>query len=384
MMGLPAGPGGTSSTTYKNVTLDIAFAAYLFTNPSGYPANGANLYGLQFENFSDVSTVIQYVQSQQGKAKISFGGASYATPFYPNYFISQTTAQGGWPANIDYLAQNVAGVLNYNYGTGQSPLFFDGVDFDIEDPQPYTINGLPYSAADFAADLLRFLTKVRQGLKTGQTISITIPAQGWGQYWQYLAQLVNNATTNVGESTVQVVDYINFMEYDIWVNQDIQAPNQEERYASQISADLLTYTSSTNEAPPTNWALGWGINPAKIQLGLMPANDDTAQNMTVGNSAKLASLATTSQYGVPLYGVMIWDLDRDALTDLNPNTPTNPTTLPPNAYTFSQAIREALANPQKVNKLNRLYKKLLKNRGYYNDTFPPQSAKQYPPLHGAP
>lgn len=384
LQGLPPGPNGSSSDSYNNVTLDMAFAAYLFTAPSGYPSNGANLYGFQFENFSDVANVIQFVQSHKGKAKISFGGASYAAPFYPNYFISQTTAAGGWPNNIDYLAQNVAGIVNYNYGSADNPLKLDGVDFDIEDPQPATINNFSYSAQDFADDLMVFLTKVRQQIDADRKISITIPAQGWGQYWQYLAQKCNDATTVVNGQTVQVVDYINFMEYDIWVNPEIDAPNQEDRYAKQIIADLVTYTSSTAESPPSNWAPGWGLNPAKIQLGLMPANDDTGQNMTVANAGKLASISTQNEFGAPLYGIMIWDLDRDALTDLNPNTSTNPSTLPSTPYTFSQTIREALANPGSPNKLLRFLHLTGKKKARCHFSFPSLSQRRFPPMHGAP
>jgi hypothetical protein len=384
LQGLPPGPNGSSSETYQGVTLDIGFAAYLFTAPSGYPANSANLYGFQFQNFSDVASIIQYVQTQKGKAKISFGGASYATPFYPNYFISQTTAAGGWPKNIDYLAQNVAQVITFNYGTENNPLILNGVDFDLEDPQPSTINNFSYSPNDFATDLMTFLTKVRQLIGSDQVLSITIPAQGWGQYWQYLAQKANTATTIVNGNTVPVVDYINFMEYDIWVNQEIDAPNQEDRYAKQILADLVTYTSSPSASPPPNWAQGWGINPEKIQLGLMPANDDTGQNLTVANAGKLASITTTDEFGKPLYGVMIWDLDRDALTDLNPNSPTNPTTLPPTPYTFSQAIREALINPGSPNKFLRFIHLTAKKKARHQFTAPSKSQRHFPPLHGAP
>lgn len=385
LTGLPVGPGDPSNETYKNVSLDIAFAAYLFTNPVGITPNNANLYGFQFQNFSDVATIIQYVQTQKGKALISFGGASYAQPFYPNYFISQTTAEGGWPLNIDYLAANVANIAKYNFGTANTPLILDGLDFDIEDPQPSTVNGFNYTPNDFARDLITFLTKVRELINPGQTISITIPAQGWGQYWQYLAQKANTATATVGGVQVPVVDYINIMEYDIWVNPEINAPTQADRYKKQISADLVTYTSPTTESPPSNWSPGWGLNPAKIQLGLMPANDDTGQNLTVANAADLASSTTTTQYGgAPLYGVMIWDMDRDALTDLNPNTPTNPTTLQPPPYSYSQAIRDALASPSVSQDLTKFVKLLNKRKGRFQFSFPGRSQNQYPPLHGAP
>lgn len=379
LQGLPPGSEGSTSDSYRGVALDMAFAAYQFSAPSGYPSNPANLYGFQFQNFSDVASVIQFVQSHQGKAKISFGGASYAAPFYPNYFISQTTAAGGWPNNIDYLAQNVANVARYNYGTAEEPLILNGLDFDIEDPQPSSS-----TAKQFASDLMNFLTKVRELIHEGQIISITIPAQGWSQYWQYLAQKANDATTVVNGKSVQVVDYINFMEYDIWVNPEIDAPNQEDRYAKQILADIVTYTSPTTEYPAPNWSQGWGIDPAKIQLGLMPANDDTGQNLTVDNAGQLASISTQNQFGKPLYGIMIWDLDRDALTDLNPNTPTNPTTLPSVPYTYSQTIREALKNPVLSNSMVRFINLTGKKKARRLFTCPARLHRKFPPLHGAP
>lgn len=110
MTGLPPTPS-TSPTTYDDVTLDIAFASYTFPG----------LNGVQFSDpTGDTNDVINYVHSQNGKAKISYGGASYAGP---NYFISQTA---GWPDNISSLVAGVSSVVT-SYG-------FDGVDFDIEDP----------------------------------------------------------------------------------------------------------------------------------------------------------------------------------------------------------------------------------------------------------
>lgn len=333
MQGLPAGPGGNSSSTYQGVTLNISFGAYLFPG----------LNGLQFLNGNtDVATVINYVHSQGGKVKVSFGGASYAPPFYPNYFISQTTSDEGWPNNIPQLAAGVAAVINTNFGTNQDPLFFDGVDFDIEDPLPSTVNGQPYTSQDFANDLMTFLTAVRSNLP-GKIISIAIPAQGWNSYWEFLAK----------QSTVAggPIDYINFMEYDIYVTPGISL-------AQQIGADLLTYTSAPTQVLPPNWAPGWGIDPSKIQMGLMPGNDDVGNILTVAAAADLASLAVVNSYGKELFGVMIWDIDRDALTDPLPL----PTTLVPPPYQYSIAIREALASPTPLLKGHVIKNKRLKRR----------------------
>ena len=110
----------------------------------------------------------------------------------------------------------------------------DGVDFDIEDTQPADC-----TAQQFASDLISFLQQVRSGLGAGKTLSITIPAQGWGTYWYYLA-------TGVA-AIAGLVDYINFMEYDIWVNPSIT-------YAQQIQADISTYHADPSTAPGPNYS----------------------------------------------------------------------------------------------------------------------------------
>jgi GH18 family chitinase len=287
---LPPASGQTAENSYQNVTLDIAFAAYVFT--------GDVLNGVQF-SIDDVETVVDFVRSHGGKVKISFGGASYAPPYAPYYFISQTV---GWPDNIDSLAAGVISVVNtYN---------FDGVDFDIEDQQPSSS-----TAQQFASQLISFLQAVRAGLPD-KIISITIPGQGWGQYWQYLAQ---DAAAIPG-----LIDYINFMEYDIWIN-------SSGTYSQQIAADILTYQSPPDTSPPPNWSPGWGIPVALIQMGLMPGDDDLQHDLTLDAAEGLAQTAVNQG----LYGVMTWDIDRDAGTDPNPPTNASP-------YAFSSGIREVL------------------------------------------
>jgi len=270
-----------SPTSYDRVTLNIAFASYTFPG----------LNGIEFANpDTDVQTVIAFVHSQNGKVKLSYGGASYAGP---NYFISQTY---GWPNNIPDLVAGVTNVVtSYN---------FDGIDFDIEDPLPTGTQ-----AEQFAEQLFNFLTEVREALPA-KVISLTIPGQGWGTYWKILAQKVADAKT---------VDYINFMEYDIWIG----APS----YSKQIEADILTYTAPTGTFPAPNYAEGWGIPASLIQLGLMPGNDD------IGNVMSLNDAKTLTQYAVSngLFGVMTWDLNRDAgAIDLH------------HPYKYSKAIRKIL------------------------------------------
>ncbi len=294
---LPPGPGGTSANSYQGVTLNISFACYNF---SMAPMPG----GLQFSSPSDLSTVVNFVHSHGGKVKISFGGASYAPPCAPNYFISQTA---GWPGNAATLAAGVVSVV-----TGNN---LDGVDFDVEDPQPAGT-----TPQQFATDLIAFLRDVRSGLPAGKTLSITIPAQGWNTYWFYLA---------TGAAAVPgLIDYISFMEYDIWVNGSIT-------YPQQIEADILTYSSSPSTSPPPNYSPGWGIPPALIQLGLMPGCDDNQHFLSLADAEDLTNRAVTQG----LHGVMTWDLNRDAGSVNTPSCSTYPS-----GYEYSRGIRDALAS----------------------------------------
>jgi len=363
MENLPSIPSGALS--YQTTTLDIAFAAYLFQDVT-VPV----VQGTQFQNpNNDVATIINFVQSQGGRVKLSYGGASYALPAYPNYFISQTTAEGGWPNNMVYLANGVIKAIQTNYGSSDNPLYLDGVDFDVEDPQPTTVNGQPYSAQDFANDLYTFLILIRAGLP-GKIISITVPGQGWGTYWELIAKLASSKNTTT--QTDAPVDSVNFMEYDIYVTPGYS-------YAQQIYGDVFTYTSLPSVAPSPNWTPGWGIDPGKVQLGLMPGNDDINNILSVSEAASLAAIATSQKFGNPLYGVMTWSLNRDALTDLNPNTPTNPTTLVSPPYQYSNAIRLALRHPQNIFK--RVRSQFRKKRV---GPFPSLFIRQAVPPHGYP
>ncbi len=325
---LPPGPGDSSSTSYNGVTLNVSFACYNFPG----------LNGLQYSS-GDLVTTINFVKTHGGKARVSFGGASYAPPCAPNYFISQTS---GWPSNYAYLASGVLSAV--------SDYSLDGVDFDIEDPQPSNV-----SPQQFASDLITFLKQVRAGLPAGKTLSITIPAQGWGTYWFYLA---------TGVAAIPgLVDYINFMEYDIWVG----TPT----YPQQIEADLTTYMASPTTAPAPNYSQGWGIPAGLIQLGLMPGCDDIGnqQYLSLEDSDGLASTAKS----LGLYGVMTWDLNRDAGSMNTPPCPVYPTN-----YEYIDGIRDVLSidsvgSPSYV-------KSLRKRRVLTLNRF----ERQDPPSHGSP
>jgi len=52
----------------------------------------------------------------------------------------------------------------------------------------------------------------------------------------------------------------------------------------------------------------WGVNPAKIILGLMPGLDDTGKNMSLQDTLNLTSFAISKR----LAGIMTWDADNDA------------------------------------------------------------------------
>lgn len=303
LQGMPPCPS-ENSTTYDGVTLDIAFASYTFPGLNGVQFSGGT---------ADAKTVVDFIHSQNGRVKISYGGASYAGP---NYFISQTA---GWPNNIPDLVAGVVDVVN-SYG-------FDGVDFDIEDVLP---SGS--TAQQFADELFSFLSQMRQALPD-KIISLTIPGQGWGTYWQYLAQSVSAAKT---------VNCISFMEYDIWVGAG--------SLSEQIQADLVTYEASPNTSPAPNYSPGWGIPASMIQLGLMPGYDDTWQFLTISDAETLTDYAVKTG----LFGVMTWDLDRDAGTNPFPSLEGAP------PYAYSEEIREtidaeALSNPAVTSVWHRAY-----------------------------
>lgn len=307
---MPAVPD-TSALRYEGVCLHIAFVSYMLPG----------LNGLQFADpYSDACAVLRFVRDQGGTAKLSYGGA--------NYYMSQTQ---GWPENIPELALEVAEIVDC--------LGFLGVDFTIEDPLPEG-----KTALQFAQELHTFLQQVRVALPS-EEISITIPGQGWDTYWQYLAQMVAEDHT---------VDYIRMMEYDLWIGAS--------SYPAQIVGDLLTYTSSPLACVAPNYAPGWGIPSSMIQLGLMPGVDD------IGNvlSLEQAKALTQAVISMGIYGVMTWDLDRDAGFD------------PP--YSYSQEIRNTLYRSEGLP----MEGTVLRGKEYRMRSVESRFERQEPPPHGAP
>ena len=322
--GLP--PEGAQS--YQNVTLNISFASYVFGSGPPY-----GITGLQFSTVdTDVQGIITYIHSHGGKVKLSFGGASTAGPYY---FISTTPS---WPNNASELATGIANLfVTYD---------FDGVDFDIEDSLPAGV-----TATEFASQLITFLQAVRAALPAGTIISITVPGQGWNQYWQ---PLVEGAAAIAG-----LIDVINFMEYDIYVSSSLAGG-----YPAMIAADISTYTSSpdTPLAPP-NWLPGWNIPASKVNIGLMPGTADNSLVLTLADAQKVVQTAVN----VGAYGVMTWDIDRDAVGQ-DGQAP----------YAFSTAIRQGLANGTAANQISLI--RVAKTRS----NTPPDFVAQPVPPHGAP
>lgn len=281
--GLPPGPGGSSSNAYENVMWTAAFADYDF---SGYTP-GDLPPGLECSK-PDLVTAATWVHAKGGQVKLSFGGATYPITSAPDF------------SNLSALASDVASVINDT----TIGFTWDGVDFDIECNAPPGM-----TSQEYATTLLSFLQQVR-ALCPHKIISLTFPSQGWGNWEVYLAQ---DLASHLG-----VVDYINFMEYDIW----IAAPS----YLQQIQADIVTYTAPTGTAPAPNNSPGWGLPAELIQLGLMTGTDDQGQVLLQQDAYTLAQYAVSKG----LYGVMTWDLTRDS-------------TASP-AYGYSAQIREGVAS----------------------------------------
>ena len=313
-------------TDYQNIVFDLAFAQFNTTIGTG----------LQLSNGITIANIKNAIPSP-GKLKLSFGGAS------GDYYFSEleTSDYSTFAANLgDYLSQNN----------------LDGVDFDIEGQPPTGT-----SQTQYAQNIYTFLLDVRDEV-TG-TISVTIPGQGWNAYWQYLVQQVlayekaNNTT---------IVDYWNFMEYDIWVAPGLTFPQQ-------IIADIQTYTGATNTNPGPNGAPGWGVPSEKIQLGLMIGVDDEGNTLSVQD---VLGLIDNCVIKYNLYGVMTWDLDRDAL-NLGASPPllsnlTPPITTPYSYFTnIYQALNAASDAEQNGEALPRKIKTSSRKPRRFNIEYPP-------------
>jgi hypothetical protein len=79
------------------------------------------------------------------------------------------------------------------------------------------------------------------------------------------------------------------MEYDLWID-------PSSTYYNQVQFDINYYITN------------WGVNPAKMILGLMPGLDDTGKNMSLQDALNLTSFAVSKG----LTGMMTWDADNDA------------------------------------------------------------------------
>jgi len=347
MRGLPI-PSGASK--YQSMTVDIAFADYKFA-PTTCQISGVDFY----DSANNIGDVIAYVHAAGGEVKISFGGAN------PAYFISNPSNPNNLFTATSALATAVAEVINASYpSTSSGSQQFDGVDFDVEDSLP---SGK--TAASMAAAITSFLTYLKP-LIPGKSISLTIPGQGWNTYWQTLAQ--NAASGNL-------VDYINFMEYDIWIN------SPTTNYVTQIVADLQTYTGAIGTSPGPNAAPGWGLPASIVQLGLMPQNDDNGNDLTLAYAQSLTQMIITPGGVVPgltFYpGIMTWDLDRDA-QEATHDPVTNPPYTP---YSYTNAIRAETPLTETIStqsRRNQNSRQATVTQPFVRQPVPPHSNLNYP------
>ena len=234
-----------------NTRIILAFASFNFTSSSYIPGFG-NI------GMTEVQQITSLVHSHGGKVSLSIGGATY--PFYGSDMYNRP---GDLAANINQICLTCG---------------FDGVDFDIED----YYGNVPSNFATQAASVINTLRSLNAGLY----ISLTTPAQAWGS-GMYQQSLLNMTIGNINAWQP--------MEYDLWVD-------PSNTYAQQIESDIEFYIGT------------WGVNPAKIVLGLMPGPDDMPRVLSLQDALNLTSFATNMK----LEGVMTWDANIDSLgTDGN-------------------------------------------------------------------
>jgi len=423
---MPAGPNGAPA--FQNVVVDFAFGDFYFTGLGG------EIEGLQFSNpysAADVATAIQMIQSGGGKAKISFGGLSY--PIFGNN--TNPYVSNGWNNGIGVvaMANNLMPLLTQGYTNGSGTFYFDGVDFDIENQQPPYTNPLnPYDSSfaqmtisAFSGYVVQFLAQVYSNVQTqiamgnlpaDFTVSLTVPGQGWtgiSSWVQCAVQIATGALTTcdscatcspVTGSGSAVVDYVNFMEYDIYVPPG-GGPNE---YPLQIAGDIITYITAPPGTivplGPNTGVPGWGIPSTMTQMGLMPGLDDNGNCITLAAAEDLAIAAATpiDEYftipgqgtytGYGLRGVMTWDLNRDAespgasgpsIECCNPSGECTVPSYPAYSYPFTVGIRDAmsLAPPPPPMIVPQVHVIRPLKEGPH--TVPP-FVHQPPPPHGAP
>lgn len=280
---------------------------------ANYNGSGGTLAGTNVSSADVIHDISTYVQgSGGGKSKISFGGCTY--PIYSGGYQAcglTATYSGSWTygnaptvngSTGRYLiAENMAAAIN---NTAYYAL--NGADFDIEQPVS-SLAGVPaYTGAtlqtnsnietlvnsgtlsqvqiNFAYYVAEIIGQVRT-LCPSAILSLTVPGQATNYYWELLAMLVvqNN-----------FVNYVQFMEYDIYVNPSSSSSSCQ-AYAATIVSDMEYYHS------------GWGIPYNKMSVGLMAGCDDIGNFLTTDGASCVAYYAL--QKG--LYGVMLWDMNID-------------------------------------------------------------------------
>ena len=195
-----------------------------------------------------IVAIISQVKQKGGKILVSFGGMDSL------YYLSKSNL---W-SDVASIATAIVNIIN-NYG-------FDGCDLDIEEEQ---------SSNSFASKVTELIQTIRT-LSPLTIINLTIPAQGWNQYWQTLAI-----------KTMNLVDNIKFKEYNLWINNN---------YVDQIKSDINDYYINS-----------WHINANKISLCLMPGIDNMGRSMSIDMVSDLLSWSKTKG----LNSVCVWTANRD-------------------------------------------------------------------------
>ena len=224
-----------------NPIVSLAFSSFYFS--SGNQFGGMTLTAEQ------IKQLISIIHQKNGVAVISYGGAT--GPYYP-------TSSNYWPDAVK-MAQSIVDSAN-QYG-------FDGIDLDIEGD---------VWTANFAIVLVNLFKEIRKNAPTLR-LTCTIPAQGWSTPYVQIAQGV-----------VDVVDSINFMEYDLWVDSG-------KTYPQQIDWDIEYYQNN------------WNIPANKIAVGLMPGVDDMKRTLKLADISSIVENACNRGN----IGVFTWDANRD-------------------------------------------------------------------------
>ncbi len=254
----------TKSVLTTNTRVVLAFASFNFDSPNYIPGFG-NI------SMQETQEITNLVHSHGAKVSLSVGGATY--PFAGSDLYSRP---GDLASNINQILVKCG---------------FDGVDFDIEDSS----SNVPQDFVIQAASLINTLRSLNSGLY----ISLTTPAQAWGQGC-YQQNLINLTIGNL--SCWQP------MEYDLWIESG-------STYFNQIEWDINFYLNT------------WQVAPNKIVLGLMVGSDDLSHVLTLPDALDLTTFAVSKG----LQGVMTWDANIDS-TGPDGNTP----------YAYSLGIQSRL------------------------------------------